>query len=795
MRYDEINGIISISCREFVSTARRGISSDFSCDDDEPIFRAGSKRILDKIIGEREEKRMSLDFTASNHQFILTSKVEKADADAIWLAYEVNCNPQRPRKEYISQARGEAYVCALAYAKEKGLGRVKLNYVYTNSETERYNEACEYVSLKKLEEFFAKCAASVSLYAKPEIERVTKRLPSMRALKFPYEFIRDSQEEFIRKAYKNIARGTTLYATAPTGTGKTISAIYPAVRAMGDGKRDKTFYLTPKDTTAEAAVDCLNLMAEHGAIIRAIKITAKDKCCKNGRVCRENRDLCENSKAKSIPDATLALYNEGLTVVSDEKIDSVAKKFKVCPYELSLTYAELCDVVICDINYLFDPNVYIKRFFEEGGNYVFLVDEAHNLPDRARELYSAEICDDELFPLEFEELLGEHSKLKKVARDASSEYSRILFPLLKEEIRTDENGQKYAATHTKEIPINLFEIFDALLEAVEEEIFQSRINKDQEANRRSASLRDYYYKIKKFRSVMQSFDSSYEMFIFLAEGKIRAKLFCIDTGKEISKRLEKGRAAVFFSATLTPLYYYKSMLGKESAGETLSLDSPFVPEQLSVNIIDSISTRFLERDDTLAAVGRVIAATVSAKRGNYIIFAPSFAYANALAGYFSSKYPKIKTITQKKNMTQSEKKEFLAKFSKDDNSYLVAFCVMGGIYSEGIDLAGDSLIGTVIVGIGMPALSYEREAIAAYYDEKYEEGKLFAYIYPGMNRVLQAAGRVIRRENDRGVIVLVDDRFDDPIYKKIIPTLWRTMKFIKDPKELRCELDEFWKSN
>jgi Rad3-related DNA helicase len=247
-----------------------------------------------------------------------------------------------------------------------------------------------------------------------------------------------------------------------------------------------------------------------------------------------------------------------------------------------------------------------------------------------------------------------------------------------------------------------------------------------------------------------------------------------------------------FSATLSPLGYYRSVLGGDRSDDTLEVSSPFTPEQLSVSIMNKISTRYSEREQTLLGVCRAIAATVSAKRGNYIIFSPSFAYSEALAEVFRAKYPKLHIISQKKDMTAKEKADFLAKFKKDDKGYLVAFCVMGGIYSEGIDLAGDSLIGAVIVGIGIPSLSYEREAIAEYYQEKYEEGKQYAYIYPGMNRVFQAAGRVIRREDDRGVIVLIDDRFDDPIYKKSLPELWSGVRFIDDAKRLREVLDEFW---
>ena len=249
---------------------------------------------------------------------------------------------------------------------------------------------------------------------------------------------------------------------------------------------------------------------------------------------------------------------------------------------------------------------------------------------------------------------------------------------------------------------------------------------------------------------------------------------------------------MFFSATLSPLNYYKSILSTDKYADTLEVDSPFDPEQLSVSIMDRISIRYSERSRTLPAVCRVVAATLSAKRGHYMVFAPSFEYAEALHREFSAKYPKIKSMLQTKNMSIEEKTEFLAAFSKDSGSYLVGFCVMGGIYSEGIDLAGDSLIGAVVIGIGMPSLSYEREAISEYFEEKYEAGKQYAYIYPGMNRVFQAAGRVIRREDDKGVIVLIDDRFADPIYKKSIPTLWEGMQYVSDAKDLRAELDKFW---
>ena len=291
---------------------------------------------------------------------------------------------------------------------------------------------------------------------------------------------------------------------------------------------------------------------------------------------------------------------------------------------------------------------------------------------------------------------------------------------------------------------------------------------------------------------LASFDTGYRLLVFCYGEVLSFKLLCIDASGEIQRRIDKGAGAVFFSATLTPLDYYRSILSTDTSAELLEVDSPFDPSQLSVSIMDRISIRYSERERTLPAVCRVIAATLSARRGHYMVFAPSFEYAQALYESFAAKYPKIKSMLQGKNMTAAEKEEFLAAFSRESGTYLVAFCVMGGIYSEGIDLAGDSLIGSVVVGIGMPSLSYEREVMAEYFEEKYESGKQYAYVYPGMNRVFQAAGRVIRREDDRGVIVLIDDRFADPIYKKSIPTLWEGMQYVSDAKDLRLELDKFW---
>ena len=716
MRYSEEENLIYVSCRELVSAARRGVAA-MPCDSDEPYSEELSERELSRFIDSPCREQLLYEFKSGEYGFMIEAAVEKAAECKLWFTTKVDCNPKRPKKELVAQKRGEAFIAEFIYAKEKELTRVELNYIYYNPETGESETVTEICELRRLESFFEKCISSILVYAKPEIERVTVRLPSMRKLKFPYKFVREGQGEFVRKAYKIIVRGGVLYGQAPTGTGKTISAVYPALRAMGEGKRQKTFYFTPKETTANAVIDCLNLLSENGAKIRAIRLTAKEKICQNGMVCRESRARCGKAKCVGLTNLALKLYALEKTVITSEDIDAVCAPLQVCPYELSLTYAELCDFVICDFNYLFDKTVYIRRFFTDRGNYTFLIDEAHNLPDRAREMYSAEIKESEIISPASEQLLGEYSDTKCISAATAIAFREILFPYVKEEIRKDSNDEEVGATHVKDIPTELFLLFDKLLATLENEIFANFSATDEEKDARLSLLYSYYYKIKKFRGVMQSFDPAYEAFIFIENGDIRLKLYCIDTGREIAKRLELGEAAVFFSATLTPLYYYKALLGGDNTAETLDVDSPFESGHLSVSIMDKISTRYSERDKTLPAVCRAIAATVSARRGNYMIFSPSFAYSEALAEAFKAKYPKIKILSQRRDMTKKEKDAFLEEFKERSNSYLIGFCVMGGIYSEGIDLVGDSLIGAVVVGIGMPALSYEREAISAYFDE------------------------------------------------------------------------------
>ena len=787
MRYVNDEEKLYVSVKEAVSTARRGISSYSPSDSDEPQISDG---LLPEGYAKGDAVRLEYDFEYGGYSFRIHGEAAKITDGKLHHISVIPTIRDVKKKEVGKQAKGEAIILASIYLRSAQCERLAIRNVFVAEDTREVEIFEDVLSEKKILAFFEKCASELIESGKAEIERVTERLPSMEKAKFPYGKVRDGQNEFIRSAYHAIAKGNVLYATAPTGTGKTVSAIFPAIRALGKQKCAKVFYLTPKQTTATAAKECIEAMTERGVFVRSIILIAKEKLCKRGHLCKISKLACETYRKNNMKAAVKALFDKKLPTVTPDDVSKYAAEFCVCPYELSLTYSELCDVIICDFNYLFDPQVYIRRFFSEGGNFAFLIDEAHNLGERAREMYSAEISFSDIASVE---LLSDLSPLKRAANEAAETFKNTLLPLLRDELRTDKEGVSHGAYHTREVPGIFYSVFSKLSQIGEEELFASFAARDDEKEARITYIRDYLFKINKFYTALERFDDSFEFFVFLDGDELRAKLFCLDTGAVIRSRLELGRSAVLFSGTLSPIEYYRSVLGGDRASSVLALDSPFAKEQLSVTVMNTITPRFSERDDSLAAVCRVIAATLSARRGHYMIFSPSFAYSKKLYEAFRKKYPKINAILQTADMTAKQKQDFLLEFEKAGGTYLAAFCVMGGIYSEGIDLAGDKLIGAIIVGIGMPALSFEREAIAAYYQEKLESGTEYAYLYPGMNRVLQAAGRVIRTEDDRGVVVLIDDRFNDPIYKKIMPSLWSGMQFLSDAHELKDRLDEFWR--
>lgn len=637
-------------------------------------------------------------------------------------------------------------------------------------------------------------------------ERETEALSSAKNAVFPYADLREGQEWMIKDCYSAIKQGKRIFVEAPTGIGKTISALFPAVRALGKGYCDKIFYLTPKTAAGREAFSASAKLFGAGVKLRTVTISAKEQICpcRNGVKNAVNpcsSDVCEYSRGyyDRVDDA-LKYMTDGYNGYSRSLILETARKFRVCPYELSLDLSELCDVIICDYNYVFDPLVYLRRYFgsrrRKGGDgndekYVFLIDEAHNLADRARDAYSAELRSSA-----FENAVSEldacgtwGDEPKKMTEPVISAL-RSLKRLCKDTLTKDENGND-RGFYVSSSP---YEKLDGTLE-----IFAKKCGQWLRKNENSPAygvMQPLYSAVSGYLKIREFFDVNFRFYVEISDGDTLVKTYCLNPSDVLGSLLCRASAAVMFSATLTPTEYFCDVLGGGKNARRLSLPSPFSTENLCVAVADYVNTRYDGRKDNAKTFAEVIAATVSARKGNYIAYFPSYQCLEQTYRAFVKKYPQVETVVQKKYMNPSEREEFLSGFKADADKIRVGFCVLGGVFSEGVDLPGSRLIGSVIFGVGLPGLSNERNMIREYFDGKSgdETGYDYAYTYPGMNNVLQAAGRVIRTEDDVGVVVLADDRYASAKYRALFPKHWQGVQYAGNASSLAEIMRRFWKN-
>lgn len=636
------------------------------------------------------------------------------------------------------------------------------------------------------------CLDGVLAGIAPRVRRIIRRekliRPSAAEVVFPYPEIRDGQLQMIRRGMAAIRRGGKLFACAPTGIGKTMSALYPAVRAYGEGLCDKIFYLTAKSSTSGEAYQAAKRLYEAGAHLRTIVLTAKEQICPSGRAgghCNARECVSLRGYGERVR-AALEELLDGHNGFYAALITQIAEKYRICPYELSLDLSEFCDIIVCDYNYLFDPSVHLRRYFDETrfGQYVFLVDEAHNLVDRARELYSVTLTRNGV-----EHLL---SCLPKERAEQRMLIQKLLLAfegaraLCRSQLRENADGSRTGYDIRRERPED-FERAVRMLDAALADWL--RKNREDEF---FEMLSDFERELSKYITISEHYDEKFITYIETANEEVCVSLTCMDPSDVVSGALAKGRASILFSATLTPLTYFYDLLGGDKQTEMIEPESPYEHENLCVAAVDSISTRFEDRDKTARRVATYIAAAVSPKPGNYIVYFPSYGYLEKVHVAFCKKYPEVCTVLQKRGMKMREKEEFLAAFREDVGKLRIGFCVLGGLFSEGVDLPGSRLIGSIIVGVGLPGFSSTRNIMRDYFENRYENGFEYAYTYPGMNHVLQAAGRVIRREDDRGIVVLIDDRYGTPTYQKLFPQHWKHLKYAGNPSSLAEITRKFW---
>ncbi|EIT84735.1 helicase c2 [Fictibacillus macauensis ZFHKF-1] len=653
----------------------------------------------------------------------------------------------------------QAKVYAYMYAMDHGLSTIDVQLTYIQKVTEEKKCFRQTFTVEELTLFMDDVLDRYTAYATLLLSHRSKRNASIQALSFPFQNYRAGQRKLAGAVYISIAQQKDILAQAPTGIGKTMSTIFPTIKAIGEGIIERFFYVTAKTITREAAENAISLLEKAGLQFHTVTLTAKDKMCPND--CGKDECPFADGHYDRLNGAVLDILKHERSM-KRTVIQQYAMKHRLCPFEFSLDLAYIADAVIGDYNYIFDPRVSLKRMSDERKRETaLLVDEAHNLVDRGREMFSAV-----LMQSAFEDIYSSYIKLNPTLSQSAYAVQSFLGQL------THKMTDAYYIDDTP--PAELEEWLDVFTAVAERELFRQQADQD--------LLRDTYFMAQRFLKVCRLYDEHYKTYAMREGSDISLKLFCLDPAQLLTNMRRKYRSAVFFSATLTPLDYYKEMMGLQAEDYILALPSPFSKEQLHV-CIQPLSTRYVDRNKTKASLVSTLKRTVKEWPGNYLVFFPSYQYMNDVYEAFMQCEIDVATRKQESYMTEEEREAFLMDFQSERSSSLVGFAVMGGIFSEGVDLVGNRLTGVIIVGVGLPQLSLERNLIKDYFGQRGKEGYHYAYTYPGMNKVLQAGGRLIRTESDQGVVVLIDDRFMQPLYQGMLPHEWRDYKVI--PRNIR----------
>ncbi len=678
---------------------------------------------------------------------------------------------EEPVFVHLAQAKCYAYILCEQYQLES----IDVQITYCNMDTYEVKRFLDHFKNDELEEWFLYVVNLYKRWSDYTFYHRKKHKESISDLTFPFSY-RKGQKKMVEHVYRSIHNEGVLFAQAPTGSGKTISTIFPAVKAIGQGDGERIFYLTAKTITRTVARDTFALLQNNGYRGKTVTITAKDKICPlEERLC--NPEDCPFAKGHfdRINDAIYDLLtSKDLFDASD--ILSFAKERVVCPFELNLDLSSWCDNVICDYNYVFDPNVYLKRFFAEGSRSegIFLVDESHNLIDRGREMYSETLIKEEFLQIKkyFKFYHGGIVKaLDRCNKDLLA-WKRMI------------DGDYLYVDDMDVFVLHLMSLCNAF-----EKFFEKRIELDE-----GKEVREFYFKVRNFLNLTEGVDKRYRIYCdYNEKDEFCIHLFCVDPSYQLQQRIDKANSVVFFSATLLPLRYYKELLCTKETPYAIYVDSIFPKENRLLAIGKDVTSRYKARNKSqYDAIASYIYEITKQKTGNYMIFAPSYYFMEEVLSAYESKYHKDEMILkQSSNMKEEERETFLKEFEFSHETSLLGFCVLGGIFSEGIDLVGEHLIGSVVIGTGLPQVSNVQRIITEYFDEVDGNGFLYAYLYPGMNKVMQAAGRVIRTMEDKGVIGLLDERFMYSDYKSTFPKEWSDVVFVT--KETVGKIvNDFW---
>lgn len=756
--------VIRISVRNLVEFVMRGgdIDNRRTSAAEKDAMQAGSRihRKIQKRMGSNYHAEVSMKHLVEEEQYTILIE-GRADGviedptgvtiDEIKGIYKDLTQLEKPIQVHLAQALCYGHF----YCQDHEQERIGIQITYCNLETEEIRRFKEEWTAQELETWFGGLIHEYIKWAEYLYRHELRRNESLKELQFPYEY-RDGQKELAVSVYKAISRGRNLFIQAPTGIGKTLSTVFPSLKAIGEGHGEKLFYLTAKTITRSVAEECFALLRERELYFSTVTITAKEKLCPMEKT-ECNPDACPYAKGHfdRVNDAVYDIIHQEMGITREMVLD-YAGKHQVCPFEFCLDISNWVDGIICDYNYVFDPGARLKRYFADGinGEYLFLIDEAHNLVGRAREMFSATLVKEDFL------------LVKRIIKERSPKVARALERCNKNLLEYKREAEGYQMHEEINLfaanLMNLFGEMESFMEVEKE--FQDR-----------DIVLDFYFAVRHFLDMFEGLDDHYRIYSELGQdGNFRLKLFCIDPSHCLAECLEKGKSSVFFSATLLPIRYYKKLLSGNEEDYAVYAHSPFDPDKRLLLIGSDVSSRYTRRNkNEYAKIVEYIRILARSHKGNYLVFFPSYQYMEAVERQLDASFDgSFIWRMQDSRMTEEEREDFLADFETERDRSFVGLCVLGGIFSEGIDLKAERLEGAMIVGTGLPMVCTEQEILKSYFEEQGENGFDYAYQFPGMNKVMQAAGRVIRTAEDRGVILLLDDRFLKTDIQNLFPREW-----------------------
>lgn len=776
---------IKISVRNLVEFILRSgdIDNRYGKAAQKEAMQEGSRihRKIQKQMGSSYQPEVALKIQVGREQYTIAIEgradgviVEEGHVtiDEIKGVYQDVSLMEGPVPVHLAQAKCYAYI----YALQNQLSEIAVQMTYCNLDTEEIRRFQENYLFAELEGWFGSLIHSYEKWARFQYKARQERNSSIAGLAFPFPY-RAGQRELAGDVYRTIQREKILFIQAPTGTGKTITALFPAVKAVGQGLAEKIFYLTAKTITRTVAKEAFGLLREQGYRGRVITITAKEKLCFCGEMdCNPVHCMYAKGHYDRVNDAVFDFIQREYDMAR-EALLAQAEAFQVCPFEMCLDASLWADAVICDYNYVFDPNVYLKRFFSEGtkGEYLFLVDEAHNLVDRARDMYSASLYKEDFL------------RLKKVMKNHSLRCAQAMEACNKHLLGFKRQCETYEVLDSiSGLAFDLMRLCSAM-----EEFFQKELNFPEKKD-----VQEFYLELRHFLNMYERMDENYVAYTeHETQQSFKLKLFCVSPAVNLQECLDKGRSTIFFSATLLPIQYYKKLLSTKEDNYAVYAQTVFGEQQRFLAVGADVSSKYTRRTEgEFQKIASYIHQAAQGKQGNYIVFFPSYKMMGQVWESFlaiGGILEEMDCICQESGMGEQEREAFLDVFSVKREKTLVAFCVMGGIFAEGIDLKGKSLIGVLIVGTGLPQISNEREILKDFYQQREGLGFEYAFRYPGMNKVLQAAGRVIRTSEDRGIILLLDERFLEEGYQRMFPREWEHFGRVT-VSSVRGEVEKFW---